>query len=87
VPCLQALLGFQFAVVITHSFDKLPVTSKAAHAVALGLIALSTILLMAPAAHHWIVYGGEASTPMSSLPRSPAQPAWVLPPPRPRSSC
>jgi Family of unknown function (DUF6328) len=66
VPGLQALLGFQFAVVITHSFDKLPVTSKAAHAVALGLIALSTILLMAPAAHRRIVYG-EASLEFLAL--------------------
>lgn len=67
VPGAQALLGFQLAVVLTESFDKLPSSSKATHAVALGLIALSVILLMAPAAYHRIVYGGEASAEFLAL--------------------
>jgi len=61
LPGAQALLGFQLAVALTQAFDSLPASLKAAHACALSLIALSTILLMAPAAYHRIVYGGEAS--------------------------
>jgi len=61
LPGAQALLGFQLAVALTQAFDGLPASSKAAHACALGLIALSTISLMAPAAYHRIAYGGEAS--------------------------
>ena len=40
---------------------QLPGASKATHALALGLVALSTILLRTPAAYHRIVYGGEES--------------------------
>ena len=61
LPGAQALLGFQLSVVLTEAFDKLPSSSKSAHAAALGSVALSTILLMAPAAYHRIVYAGEAS--------------------------
>jgi Family of unknown function (DUF6328) len=61
LPGAQALLGFQLAVILTEAFDKLPGASKATHALALGLVALSTILLMTPAAYHRIVYGGEES--------------------------
>lgn len=67
VPGAQTLLGFQLAVVLTESFDKLPSSSKAMHAVALGLIALSVILLMAPAAYHRIVYAGAASAEFLAL--------------------
>jgi hypothetical protein len=59
LPGAQALLGFQLAIVITESFDRLPADSKLLHAVSLGLLALTTILLMAPAAYHRIVYAGE----------------------------
>jgi hypothetical protein len=61
LPGAQALLGFQLAVILTEAFDKLPGASKATHAVALGFVALCTILLMTPAAYHRIVYGGEES--------------------------
>jgi hypothetical protein len=61
LPGAQALLGFQLAVVITQAFEKLPQSSKVVHAAALGLVALCAILLMAPAAYHRIVYGGEPS--------------------------
>jgi hypothetical protein len=53
-------LGFQLAVILTHAFDTLPAQAKAVHALALALVALCTILLMAPAAYHRIVYVGEA---------------------------
>src|ERR1700704_5337573 len=67
VPGVQALFGFQLSAVITQSFDRLPSSSKVVHAIALGLVALSTILLMAPAAYHRIVYGGEASKEFVTL--------------------
>jgi len=59
LPGVQALLGFQFATVLMQSFDALPLSSKYVHLVSLGLMALSMILLMSPAAFHRIVEKGE----------------------------
>jgi hypothetical protein len=59
LPGAQALLGFQLAIIITRSFDALSQTLKLWHAASLGLITLTVILLMAPAAYHRIVYAGE----------------------------
>lgn len=59
LPGAQALLGFQLAVILTESFEKLPTSSRAMHAVSLGLLALTIILLMAPAAYHRLVYAGQ----------------------------
>jgi uncharacterized PurR-regulated membrane protein YhhQ (DUF165 family) len=61
LPGAQALLGFQLAVILTDAFEKLPGSTKAIHAIALGFVALCTILLVTPAAYHRIVYGGEES--------------------------
>lgn len=61
LPGAQALLGFQLIAVLTDAFDKLPDTSKQVHLVSLGLLALSTILLMTPAAYHRTVEKGENS--------------------------
>jgi hypothetical protein len=58
LPGAQALLGFQLTIVLTSGFAELPPSAKALHGVALGLIALATILLMTPATYHRIVYGG-----------------------------
>jgi hypothetical protein len=55
------LLGFQLAVVMTEPFASLSRSSKIVHGFALSCIALCTILLMAPAAYHRIVYEGEAA--------------------------
>jgi hypothetical protein len=52
LPGVQALLGLQFALVLARSFDQLPNSSKLIHMAALGLIALTVVLLMAPAALH-----------------------------------
>jgi Family of unknown function (DUF6328) len=57
LPGVQALLGFQFAIVLTSGFAELPPSAKSLHGVALGLVALAMILLMTPAAYHRIVYG------------------------------
>jgi hypothetical protein len=61
LPGAQALLGFQLAVVLTDSFRSLSFLSQEVHGAALASVALCTILLMAPAAYHRIVYQGEAS--------------------------
>lgn len=61
LPGAQALLGFQLAIVLTQSFETLQPSSQLIHAISLGLVALTTILLMAPAAYHRIVYEGEDS--------------------------
>jgi hypothetical protein len=59
LPGAQALLGFQFLVILTEAFDNLPQSSKYVHLVSLGLITLSIVLLMMPAAYHRIVERGE----------------------------
>jgi DMSO reductase anchor subunit len=59
LPGSQALLGFQFIVILSESFDKLSSASKYVHLAALGLNALTIVLLMTPAAYHRIVERGE----------------------------
>ncbi|MBP0581238.1 hypothetical protein J8I29_18060 [Labrys sp. LIt4] len=59
LPGAQALLGFQLAIVLTEGFERLPPDAKLLHGLALGLITLSTILLMAPAAYHRLGYRGR----------------------------
>ena len=59
LPGSQALLGFQFIVILSESFDKLPSVSKYVHLAALGLNALTIVLLMTPAAYHRMVERGE----------------------------
>ena len=59
LPGAQALLGFQLAIILTEGFERLPPSAKLVHGLALGLVALSTILLMAPAAYHRLGYRGR----------------------------
>ncbi len=59
LPGVQALLGFQLAVMLMDSFDKLTPMQKYTHLEGLGWIALSMVLLMTPAAYHRIVEQGE----------------------------
>jgi hypothetical protein len=59
LPGAQALLGFQLIAVLADGFDKLPETSRMLHLVSLILLALSTVLLMTPAAYHRVVERGE----------------------------
>lgn len=59
LPGAQALLGFQFATMLMQGFDELPGSSKGVHLLSLSLVALSIVLLLAPAAYHRIVEGGE----------------------------
>jgi len=61
IPGAQALLGFDLLVTLTESFAELPMASKLVHAAALLLVALSVILLIAPAAFHRLAFHGEDS--------------------------
>ena len=59
IPGNQALLGFQFAVVLQPGFGELARWLKWVHLASLSFIAVSTILLLTPAAYHRIVEHGE----------------------------
>jgi DMSO reductase anchor subunit len=59
IPGNQALLGFQFAVILQHGFTALQPWLKWIHLASLSFIALSTVLLLTPAAYHRIVDRGE----------------------------
>jgi len=59
LPGAQALLGFQFAAFLTSSFEGLPPQAKLVHLGCLACVALSVLLLMAPAAYHRLAAGGE----------------------------
>jgi hypothetical protein len=59
LPGAQALLGFQFVILLMEKFDGLPAWAKAVHLASLGLTSLAAILLMTPAAFHRLAEGGE----------------------------
>ena len=61
LPGAQALLGFQLVAVLADGFEKLPESSRQVHLVSLLLLALSTVLLMTPAAYHRVVEQGEGT--------------------------
>ncbi len=61
LPGVQALLGFQLIVVLSETFAELPTSSALVHLAALVSVAISAVLLLAPPAHHRIVFGGEDS--------------------------
>lgn len=59
LPGAQALLGFQFVVVLTQAFAGLPAWLQQLHVASLMLTAITTLLLIAPAAYHRIGDDGE----------------------------
>ena len=59
LPGAQALLGFQLIAMLMENFEKLPSASQYLHLVSLFLIAVSIILLIAPAAYQRRVEEGE----------------------------
>ena len=59
LPGAQAMLGFQFTAFLTDGFASLSEAAKLVHFASLCCVALSIILLMAPAAYHRIVARGE----------------------------
>jgi hypothetical protein len=62
MPGNQALLGFQFAVILQQGFNEMDMWLKWIHLASLSSIAISTILLLTPAAYHRIVEGGEETS-------------------------
>ena len=61
LPGAQALFGFQLAIVLTEAFEKLSPVPRLLHGLALLCVAVSVVLLIAPAAIHRIVWAGEDS--------------------------
>lgn len=61
LPGTQALLGFQVVIFLMQDFDKLEKTAKWMHFGSLVAVAISAILLIAPAAFHRIAEHGEDS--------------------------
>jgi Family of unknown function (DUF6328) len=59
LPGAQAMLGFQLAMTLMEGYEKLPDSSKNVHVGAICFIALTIVFLMAPAAYHRFVEGGE----------------------------
>jgi len=58
LPGAQALLGFQFIIMLMDGFEKVPVSSRYIHFASLTTVAICTILLIMPAAYHRIVLSG-----------------------------
>jgi DMSO reductase anchor subunit len=67
LPGAQALLGFQLVTMFMDGFDKLPNSSKFIHIASLAFIALTVILLMAPAAYHRVAERGEDTERMHQV--------------------
>jgi hypothetical protein len=59
LPGVQALLGFQFVVMLTKAFEQLPSALRLAHLVGLLCLVLAIVLLIAPAAIHRVTFGGN----------------------------
>jgi len=59
LPGAQAMLGFQLAMMLMDAFEKLSSKARTLHFVSLSFVALTTMLLMAPAAFHRIAERGH----------------------------
>jgi hypothetical protein len=64
LPGAQALFGFQLIVMLNPAFAALEDGPKRVHAVSLLCVALTVILLMAPAAIHRLSFAGENTVKM-----------------------
>jgi hypothetical protein len=61
LPGIQALFGFQLIAVFSDRFEKLPEICRNLHLSSIGLIVLSIVFVMAPAAFHRIGERGWVS--------------------------
>jgi hypothetical protein len=59
LPGAQAFLGFQFAIVFTEGFERLPRSTQWIHFGSLLATTIAIVLLITPAAFHRIAEGGE----------------------------
>jgi hypothetical protein len=64
IPGAPALLGFQLLVSLNSTFAQLPMASQIVHGLALGSIALTLLMLVAPAAFHRLAFRGEDAVPV-----------------------
>jgi len=78
IPGNQALLGFQFAIVLQQGFRDLAPWLKWIHLWSLSFITLSTIVLLTPAAYHRIVENGEETERFYRVANTLV--LWSLPP-------
>src|SRR6266576_1368980 len=78
LPGVQALLGFQLITIFMDEFEKLPNSLKYLHVISLGVIALTMILLMTPAAYHRIAEQGEDTEAVHKIASSFLLAAMVL---------
>lgn len=67
LPGIQALFGFQTVAVFNNRFEALPASGMWAHLIALGLLALSIVLVMAPASYHRLAERGQVSRRLTDL--------------------
>ncbi len=61
LPGVQALFGFQLIAVFSNTFDSLSHGERRLHLLAMALVALTIVLIMAPAAFHRIAKRGWVS--------------------------
>jgi hypothetical protein len=59
LPGAQAFLGFQFVIVFTQGFNRIPRSWQIIHFISLLATTVSIVLLIAPAAYHRLAEGGE----------------------------
>jgi hypothetical protein len=59
LPGAQALLGFQFVVMMTQAFDRLPQHVQVIHVIALLSLVVAILLLICPAAIHRLAFEGR----------------------------
>ena len=64
LPGAQALLGFQFVVVLTQPFATMPLSAQIVHFIALCATAIAIVLLIAPAAVHRLSFAGADTARM-----------------------
>lgn len=67
LPGAQALLGFQLIIMWMTAFYRIPQLWKLYHLASLVAVAISTILLIMPAAYHRIVERGEDSEMLAHI--------------------
>lgn len=67
LPGVQALLGFQIAIVLMEPFERIPFSSKCIHLGAIAAVTVAMLLLIAPAAFHRIVERGEETERFHTL--------------------
>lgn len=61
LPGIEGIIGFQLVIPMTLAFDQIPPEARYMHFAALSLVAVSSMLLLSPAALHRIAFRGMDS--------------------------